>query len=96
MLEQALRIDPTLKGQGVGKTFMKLCRDFVLTINPEVSFKTHFNVGRVIVRVLYNDKFRLQKLKPSGINLCLDQTKLLELQLVSSLFTIINLKAMPI
>ena len=36
VVAQALRIDPKLKGMGVGKRFMELCREFVISINPEV------------------------------------------------------------
>ena len=36
VLAQALRIDPRLKGRGVGKRFMELCRHFLVDINPEV------------------------------------------------------------
>ena len=36
VLVQALRIDPSLKGMGVGKKFMELCREFIARINKEV------------------------------------------------------------
>ena len=36
VVAQALRIDLSLKGLGVGKRFMELCREFLLDINKEV------------------------------------------------------------
>ncbi len=36
ILAQALRIDPALKGKGVGRMFMQLCREFILGLNKEV------------------------------------------------------------
>ena len=35
-LQQALRIDPSLRGKGLGRVFVQLCRDKLKQTNPEV------------------------------------------------------------
>ena len=37
VVAQALRIDGGLRGQGVGRQFSQLCKQYLLEMNPEVS-----------------------------------------------------------
>ncbi len=36
VIAQALRIDKSVQGRGLGREFMKMCRDFLLDLNSEV------------------------------------------------------------
>ncbi len=46
ILTQALRINPGLKGKGVGRKFMQLCREFILGLNKEVGRPIYYKFTR--------------------------------------------------